>query len=227
MNITIMGNGWTAEQLESLVRGLRQVERLNITTSPFVISDEAKNWKPSKAQRDEIARAIQSASNEWPFAKLNAGTEVVGEEIDQTEDETAEWFTGEYGTISEEDTEWMAADLSARPDTWEIEEPMRFQSFAHMPLNDRGQAECITVLAYHLWQLEERLTGGDGSHKSCDPIRIEWDGSEYIAFSYVFSPLEWESYKSLADVEAAIVNLFAVRMIALLDSRRKRAGAKW
>ena len=113
------------------------------------------------------------------------------------------------------------------PDTWEIEEPLRSQSFAHMPLNDRGQAECITVLAYHLWQLEERLTGGDGSHKSCDPIRIEWDGSEYIVFSYVFSPLEWESYKSLADVEAALLNLFAERLVVLLANGRKREGVKW
>jgi len=129
--------------------------------------------------------------------------------------------------IEEEEREWMAADMSARPDTWEIEEPLRFQSFAHMPLNDRGQAECITVLAYHLWQLQERLTGGDGSHKSCDPLRIEWDGSEYVVYGYVFAPLEWDSYKSLADIETALLNLFADRMGVLLANGRKREGVKW
>jgi len=91
------------------------------------------------------------------------------------------------------EAEAVSQEACPAPDTWEIEEPMRFQSFVYVPLDDKARAECITVLAYHLWQLEERLTGGDGSHKSCDPLRIEWDGAEYIVFSYVFSPLEWES----------------------------------
>ncbi|MBK8434583.1 MAG: hypothetical protein IPL28_26265 [Chloroflexi bacterium] len=160
MNITILGNDWTAEQLESLARGLRQAER-----------GECR-----------------------PIAELWDGIETADDQM---------------------------------PDTWEIEEPMRFQSFAHMPLSDRGKAECITVLAYHLWQLEERLTGGDGSHKGCDPLRIEWDGAEHIVYSYVFAPLEWNSYKSLADIETALLNLFAERLVVLLANGRKREGVKW
>ena len=138
------------------------------------------------------------------------------------------WTWDGVEVVSEEDREWMAADLSARPDTWEIEEPMRFQSFAHMPLSDRVQAECITVLAYHLWQIEERLTGGDGSHKSCDPIRIGYaPHSQYTAYSYVFSELDGQMYFDLADLEAALIRVFTERMTNLMTNGRKREGAKW
>lgn len=119
------------------------------------------------------------------------------------------------------------ADAPA-PDTWEIDEPMRFQSFAHMPLSDRGQAGCITVLAYHLWQLEERLTGGDGSHKSCDPIRIgHAPHSQYTAYSYVFSELDGAMYADLEELESALIRAFTARMANLLANGRKREGVKW
>lgn len=185
-----------------------------MSTTHYEININIDGRTMTPAQLFELARGLVEAGK-----------------IGQTDEEVAEWFVNEFGASivedDREDSEWMAKDMSARPDTWEIEEPLRFQSFAHMPLNDRGQAECITVLAYHLWQLQERLTGGDGSHKSCDPLRIEWDGSEYVVYGYVFAPLEWDSYKSLADIETALLNLFADRMGVLLANGRKREGVKW
>lgn len=121
------------------------------------------------------------------------------------------------------EAEAVGKEADPAPDTWEIEEPLRFQSFAHMPLNDRGKAECITVLAYHLWQLEERLTGGDGSHKSCDPIRIGYaPHSQYTAYSYVFRELDGELFFNLEDLEAALIRAFTDRMTNLLANGRKR-----
>jgi len=126
------------------------------------------------------------------------------------------------------EAEAVSQEACPTPDTWEIEEPMRFQSFAHMPLNDMGQAECITVLAYHLWQLQERLTGGDGSHKSCDPIRIGYaPHSQYTAYSYVWSELDGQMYIDIADLEAALIRVFTERMTNLLANGRKREGVKW
>ena len=72
INISLDGEKWTPEQLESLGRGLREAELGEV----------------------------------FPVAALWDGIEGVDDEIAQTEDETAEWFTGEYGTISEEDNQW-------------------------------------------------------------------------------------------------------------------------
>ena len=186
-----------------------------MSTTHYEININIDGRTMTPAQLFELARGLVEAGK-----------------IGQTDEEVAEWFVNEFGASivedDREDSEWMAKDMSARPDTWEIEEPLRFQSFAHMPLNDRGQAECITVLAYHLWQLEERLTGGDGSHKSCDPMRIGYaPHSQYTAYSYVFSELDGAMYADLEELESALIRAFTARMANLLANGRKREGVKW
>jgi hypothetical protein len=154
--------------------------------------------------------------------------------------------------VSEEDAEWMAADMSARPfidftewideddllhpdPPWSIDHPSRYKSMSDVSFPAHPEhAKAITVLARHLWQIAEDVSGGDMSdHKTCDQLRICWGdvAGFYTTYSHVWSELDGGRFATLSEIENALLKAFTDLMgnlvANMIANGRKRAGVKW
>jgi hypothetical protein len=150
--------------------------------------------------------------------------------------------------VSEEDRQWMAADMSARTfldiaqwidendllhhnPPWETAQPIIYKSFDDVSFSAYPEhAKAIVVLARHFWQVSEDVSGGDMSdHKSCDPLRICWgeEAGFYTTYSYVWSELDGGRFATLGEIETALHNAFTDRMGNMIAHGRKTAGVKW